>query len=138
MYFNNMVSNNIINELKFKAIRSSGAGGQHVNKVASKVELLFDVVNSNILTIDEKELLYKNLKSKLTKEKVLLLQCDESRSQHKNKEIIIKRFLTLINHALRIPKLRKATKPSKVSIKKRLDKKKKQAYKKALRKRPEH
>lgn len=133
-----MVSNNIINELKFKAIRSSGAGGQHVNKVASKVELLFDVVNSNILTIDEKELLYKNLKSKLTKEKVLLLQCDESRSQHKNKEIIIKRFLTLINHALRIPKLRKATKPSKVSIKKRLDKKKKQAYKKALRKRPEH
>lgn len=138
MYFNNMVSNNIINELKFKAIRSSGAGGQHVNKVASKVELLFDVVNSNILTIDEKELLYKNLKSKLTKEKVLLLQCDESRSQHKNKEIIIKRFLTLINHALKIPKLRKATKPSKVSIKKRLDKKKKQAYKKALRKRPEH
>ena len=133
-----MVSNNIINELKFKAIRSSGAGGQHVNKVASKVELLFDVVNSNILTIDEKELLYKNLKSKLTKENVLLLQCDESRSQHKNKEIIIKRFLTLINHALRIPKLRKATKPSKVSIKKRLDKKKKQAYKKALRKRPEH
>lgn len=138
MYFNNMVSNKIINELKFKAIRSSGAGGQHVNKVASKVELLFDVVNSNILTIDEKELLYKNLKSKLTKEKVLLLQCDESRSQHKNKEIIIKRFLTLINHALKIPKLRKATKPSKVSIKKRLDKKKKQAYKKALRKRPEH
>ena len=132
-----MVSNNIINELKFKAIRSSGAGGQHVNKVASKVELLFDVVNSKILTIDEKELLYKNLKSKLTKEKVLLLQCDESRSQHKNKEIIIKRFLTLINHALKIPKLRKATKPSKVSIKKRLDKKKKQAYKKALRKRPE-
>ncbi len=138
MYFNNMVSDNIINELKFKAIRSSGAGGQHVNKVASKVELLFDVVNSNILTIDEKELLYKNLKSKLTKENVLLLQCDESRSQHKNKEIIIKRFLTLINHALKIPKLRKATKPSKVSIKKRLDKKKKQAYKKALRKRPEH
>ena len=138
MYFNNMVSDNIINELKFKAIRSSGAGGQHVNKVASKVELLFDVVNSKILTIDEKELLYKNLKSKLTKENVLLLQCDESRSQHKNKEIIIKRFLTLINHALRIPKLRKATKPSKVSIKKRLDKKKKQAYKKALRKRPEH
>ena len=133
-----MVSNNIINELKFKAIRSSGAGGQHVNKVASKVELLFDVVNSKILTIDEKELLYKNLKSKLTKENVLLLQCDESRSQHKNKEIIIKRFLTLINHALKIPKLRKATKPSKVSIKKRLDKKKKQAYKKALRKRPEH
>ena len=88
-------------------------------------------------TEEEKELLLQKLKSKLTKENVLLLSCDESRSQHKNKEIVVKRFLTLIISSLKIPKKRKATKPSKSSIQKRLDKKKKLAYKKALRNKPE-
>ena len=124
-------------ELKFKAIRSSGAGGQHVNKVSSKVELFFDLQNSNELSLVEKELLFKNLQSKLTKEGVLLLNCDESRSQHKNKEIVIKRFLALITNGLKVPKKRKSTKPSKSSIQKRLDKKKKLAYKKAFRRKPE-
>ena len=132
-----MNSEGIIHELNFKAVRSSGAGGQHVNKVSSKVELMFDLQNSNVLNLEEKELLLKNLKSKLTKENMLLLQCDESRSQHKNKEIIIKRFLELIKNGLKIPKKRKATKPSKSSIQKRLDKKKKLAYKKAFRRKPE-
>lgn len=132
-----MNSEGIIHELNFKAVRSSGAGGQHVNKVSSKVELIFDLQNSNVLNLEEKELLLKNLKSKLTKENVLLLQCDESRSQHKNKEIIIKRFLELIKNGLKIPKKRKATKPSKSSIQKRLDKKKKHAFKKAFRRKPE-
>jgi len=67
----------------------------------------------------------------------LLLQCDESRSQHKNKEIVIKRFLQLIINGLKVPKKRKATKPSKSSVQKRLDKKKKTAYKKAFRRKPE-
>lgn len=132
-----MIPDNLIKELKFKAVRSSGAGGQHVNKVSSKVELIFDLANSIELTFDEKELLLKNLKSKLTKEGVFLLQCDESRSQHKNKEIVIKRFLDLITNGLKVPKKRKATKPTKSSIQKRLDKKKKLAYKKAYRKRPD-
>ena len=127
----------IIQELNFKAIRSSGAGGQHVNKVSSKVELLFDLQNSVSLSDDEKELLSKNLITKLTKENMILLQCDESRSQHKNKEIVIKRFLELIKKGLKVPKKRKATKPSKSSIQKRLDKKKKQAFKKAFRKKPD-
>ena len=127
----------IIHELNFKAIRSSGAGGQHVNKVSSKVELLFDLQNSVSLSDDEKELLSKNLITKLTKENLLLLQCDESRSQHKNKEIVIKRFLELIKKGLKVPKKRKATKPSKSSIQKRLDKKKKQAFKKAFRRKPD-
>lgn len=124
----------IIKELKFKATRSSGAGGQSVNKVSSKVELIFDLKNSNELTTDEKELLFKNLKTKLSKEEILILHCDESRSQHTNKGIIIKRFLKIITNGLKIPKKRKPTKPSKSSIKKRLEKKKKQAFKKALRK----
>jgi ribosome-associated protein len=132
-----MDTENIIKELKFKAIRSSGAGGQHVNKVSSKIELIFNLHNSDSLTSEEKELLLKKLKSKLTNDSVLLMQCDESRSQHKNKEIIIKRFIELIINGLKVPKKRKATKPSKSSIKKRLDKKKKHAYKKAFRRKPE-
>jgi len=127
----------IIKELNFKAVRSSGAGGQHVNKVSSKIELFFDVQNSTEFTEEEKELLFKNLSSKLSKENILILTCDESRSQHKNKEIVIKRFIEVITKGLKIPKKRKPTKPSKSSIKKRLEKKKKQAYKKALRNKPE-
>jgi ribosome-associated protein len=132
-----MNAEKIIKELQFKAVRSSGAGGQHVNKVSSKVELLFDLQNSTVFTEEEKELLIQKLKSKLTKENVLLLSCDESRSQHKNKEIVIKRFLALIINSLKVPKRRKATKPSKSSVQKRLDKKKKHAYKKAFRRKPE-
>jgi len=132
-----MIIENILKELKFKAVRSSGAGGQHVNKVSSKVELIFDVQNSAEFTEEKKELLFKNLSSKLTKDNLLLLNCDESRSQHKNKEIVIKRFLQLITNGLKVPKKRKPTKPSRSSIRKRLEKKKKQAYKKALRNKPE-
>ncbi|SFS63315.1 alternative ribosome rescue aminoacyl-tRNA hydrolase ArfB [Lutibacter maritimus] len=126
----------IIHELNFKAVRSSGAGGQHVNKVSSKIELIFDLQNSSELTDDEKILLTKNLQSKLTKENVLLLQCDESRSQHKNKEIVIKRFLELIKNGLKVPKKRKATKPTKSSVEKRIEKKKNIALKKVLRQKP--
>ena len=99
-----MISENILKELKFKAVRSSGAGGQHVNKVSSKIELFFDLQNSDSLTSEEKELLQKNLKSKLTKDGILMLQCAESRSQHKNKDIAIKRFLQIITNGLKVPK----------------------------------
>ena len=125
----------LLKELKFKAVRSSGSGGQHVNKVASKIELIFDLHNSVGFTDEEKTVLLKNLRSKLTKEQILLLQCSESRSQHKNKEIVIERFLQIITNGLKVPKKRKATKPSKASIQKRLEKKKRQAYKKVSRKR---
>jgi ribosome-associated protein len=123
----------MIKELKFKAVRSGGAGGQHVNKVSSKIELTFDLGNSESFTEEEKALLIQKLKSKLTKDNVLLLQCDESRSQHKNKEIAIDRFLNIISGGLIIQKPRKETRPSKSSIVKRLEKKKKQAFKKVLR-----
>ena len=131
-----MNSNNLINELVFKAVRSSGAGGQHVNKVSSKIELSFDIVNSNSLSEEEKERLLNKLQSKLTKKGVLILSCDESRSQHKNKEIVIERLLLLLKKALQKEKPRKQTKPTKSSIEKRLEKKKKDAFKKALRKKP--
>lgn len=127
---------NIKKELQFKAVRSSGAGGQHVNKVSSKIELTFDVTNSNSLSDKEKELLYKNLVTRLTKGKLLVLFCDESRSQYRNKEIAIERFLEILKNGLKKPKKRKATKPTKASIKKRLDDKKKLSEKKSNRKNP--
>lgn len=132
-----MNTENLTKELKFKAIRSSGPGGQHANKVSSKIELTFDLENSVELNTTQKELLLKNLTNRLTKENILILFCDESRSQHKNKEIAIKRFLEIIKTGLRKPKLRKATKPSKSSVKKRLDNKKRASIKKLSRKKPD-
>ncbi|OYX23659.1 MAG: aminoacyl-tRNA hydrolase, partial [Flavobacteriales bacterium 32-35-8] len=82
----------LLNELTFKATRSSGAGGQHVNKVSSKIELVFNLLESSVFNEEQKERLQNKLQSRLTKEGVLMLQCDESRSQHKNKELVIKRF----------------------------------------------
>ena len=126
----------LIQEIKLKAVRSSGQGGQHVNKVSTKVELTFDVENSNALSLLEKDRIYNKLASRLTKDNVLILQSDESRSQHKNKEIITKRFLDIIAFALAVPKKRRKTKPSRSSIEKRLKSKKKDALKKAHRRRP--
>ena len=130
-----MNSEKIIKELKFKGIRSSGAGGQHVNKVSSKIELTFDLENSTSLSENEKTLLKTKLSSKLTKDNILILFSDESRSQHRNKEIAIKRFLELIRTNLIRPKKRRPTKPSKGSIRKRLESKKKVSEKKNNRKR---
>lgn len=126
----------IIQELNFKAVRSSGPGGQHVNKVATKVELFFDLQNSKSLTENEKEHISLKLASKITKNGILLLQCDESRSQHKNKALVIKRFLKTITEALKVTKRRKKTKPSRSAIEKRLKNKKKAAQKKANRGKP--
>lgn len=126
----------LIKELSFKATRSSGAGGQHVNKVSSKIELTFDIQNSQILSENQKQRLLKNLATRLTKENILMLFCDESRSQHKNKEIVTKRFLQIISNGLKIPKKRKPTKISRSANRKRLERKKIQAYKKAIRRKP--
>lgn len=126
----------ILKEAKLKAIKSSGAGGQHVNKVSSKIEINFNVKETLCFSEEEKEILYKNLSTRLTKNKTLLFQVSESRSQHKNKDIAQKRLLKILEKGLQIPKVRKASKPTKASIKKRLEKKKKQAYKKALRQKP--
>lgn len=132
-----MDTETLIKELTFKAIRSGGAGGQHVNKVSSKIVLFFDVSKSKNLSEEEKEILIKNISTKLTKENILILNCDESRSQHKNKEIVLERFLELIINGLKVPKERKATKPSKMSIKKRLENKRKHQLKKTNRKKPD-
>ncbi|MBP6557676.1 MAG: aminoacyl-tRNA hydrolase [Flavobacterium sp.] len=110
----------ILTELQFKAVRSSGAGGQNVNKVSSKVVLTFDLKNSQALTEEEKELLTHKLATRLTSEQILILNCDEDRSQLKNKTIVTKRFLELINKSLIVPKKRKATKIPRSVIEKRI------------------
>ncbi len=128
---------NITKELSFKAIRSSGAGGQHVNKTSSKIELTFDLENSQSLSVNEKTLLKEKLASKLTKENRLILFCEETRSQHKNKEIVIKRFFALLKENLKKPKIRKATKPTKSSVRKKEERNKKHSLKKELRRKPD-
>ena len=132
-----MDAETLISEVSLKAIRSSGSGGQNVNKVSTKIELQFDVMNSSGLHDNEKTLLIENLNTRLTKNAILILQCDESRSQLKNKNIVKERFLELINDALIVQKERIPTKtPKKVKLK-RLKNKKQQAEKKANRKPPE-
>lgn len=130
-----MESNKIISELQYKAVRSSGAGGQNVNKVSSKVVLSFDLKNSQALSDEEKLRLETKLSSRLTSDLVLILNCDEDRSQLKNKAIVTKRFLDIITAGLVIPKIRKATKIPKSVIRKRIkDKKNLSEIKKSRRK----
>ena len=132
-----MEKDKLISELQFKAVRSSCAGGQNVNKVSSKVVLSFDVKNSNAFSNEEKLLLETNLSSRLTNDHILILNCDEDRSQLKNKEIVIKRFLAIIEQGLYIPKIRKATKIPKSVIRKRLKDKKNVSDIKKTRRKPE-
>lgn len=120
----------ILEEINFKASRSSGAGGQHVNKVSTKVDLSFDLLQSKAFTEFEKERLQEKLKGKLTKEGILRIQCQETRSQLKNKKIAIQRLLDELTAALVVPKRRKKSKPSKAAKEKRLKSKKRLSDKK--------
>lgn len=131
-----MDSEKLLTELQYKAVRSSGAGGQNVNKVSSKVVLSFDLQNSAALSDEEKTIAETKLASRLTNDGILILNSDEDRSQLKNKEIVTKRFLEIIKNALIIPKPRKATKVPKSVIKKRLKDKKNLSELKQNRRKP--
>ncbi|WP_432411968.1 alternative ribosome rescue aminoacyl-tRNA hydrolase ArfB [Rasiella sp. SM2506] len=132
-----MNSSIILSELKYKAVRSSGPGGQHVNKTSSKVEVYFDIENSLGLSETEKSLLLQRLSSRLTSENILVLQCSETRSQHRNKTLVTKRLLQLLEDHKKIAKKRKKTKPSRSATEKRLRNKKEKALKKSNRKPPQ-
>ncbi len=124
-------------EVEFKTSRSSGAGGQHVNKVNSKVILLFDIANSRVLSPDQKVTLTQRLASRISRDALLAIQVQETRSQTANKEIALQKFEELIQKAFRKRKVRKATKPTKSATKERLKRKKIVSEKKKWRKPPE-
>jgi len=125
------------NECNLKAIRSSGSGGQHVNKVATKIELSFSVIDSLVLNENQKSIILDKLSNRLTKDQVLLLQCGETRSQLKNKGIVLKRLVQILKEALKPRKIRKSTKVPKAVIKRRLKSKKINAQRKENRRKPE-
>lgn len=127
----------ILNELTFKAVRSSGAGGQNVNKVSSKVVLGFNVTTSAALTEEEKALAQTRLANRLTDDGVLILQCDEDRSQLRNKDIVVRRFFMVMEAALKKDKPRIATKVPKAVIKKRIESKQRLSDKKQNRRKPD-
>jgi ribosome-associated protein len=123
-------------ELIFTASRSDGPGGQNVNKVNSKITLKFDVVHSDVLSSEEKSIIFKRLGSRLTKEGALILTAQESRSQLKNKETVLLKLESLLASAFEKRKVRKATKPTKGSVQDRIQMKKKLSEKKKWRQKP--
>lgn len=123
----------LILEPAYRTSRSSGAGGQHVNKVETKVELRFDVPNSLALEETEKTWVLERLASRITKDGILILTNQESRSQSANKEAVFAEFLRLMEAATRPPKKRKKLKPLSADPASRLAGKRQQSEKKALR-----
>ncbi|SEP06235.1 ribosome-associated protein [Mucilaginibacter gossypiicola] len=121
-------------ETTYKTSRSGGKGGQNVNKVSSKVELLFSIASSALFTDEEKLLLTDKLQNRLNKDGYVQVICDEERSQYLNKEKAIERLTLLLTKALQKPKIRKPTKVSKAAKAARLDSKKMQSAKKESRK----
>lgn len=129
-------SSDVLPELIFSSSRSSGPGGQNVNKVNTKVNLKWDVVNSQVLTAEQKELLLQKLGSRLTKDGVLLLAAQEKRSQLQNKEAVLRKLDELFIKIFTIRKARKATTPGKAVKRKRLEDKRHHAEKKQRRQKP--
>lgn len=107
-------------ELTFKTSRSGGSGGQNVNKVATKVELNFNIAASQILTEEQKRILLDKLDNRLTKEGILQIISQTERTQLGNKKSALKKFYTLLARVFVKPKKRKPTKPSRAAKEKRL------------------
>lgn len=128
--------NLLINEIKFTASRSSGPGGQNVNKVNTRVELHFLLKDSQVLSTAEKRTIQFKLPNRINAEGEFFLASSVERSQWRNKERVIERFFMLLEQALSPQKKRIKTKPTQASRLKRLEGKKQLAQKKQMRKKP--
>ncbi|HVH12396.1 MAG TPA: alternative ribosome rescue aminoacyl-tRNA hydrolase ArfB [Longimicrobium sp.] len=120
-------------ELTYRATRSGGPGGQHVNTSSSRVELAWDVDASPSVTEEQRALIRGKLANRINSEGVLLLASSEQRSQHQNKESVTARFAMLLAQALVVPKVRRKTKPSRASKEARLKAKKQRSETKRMR-----
>ena len=118
------LNNQIVSEFRFQTSRSGGKGGQHVNTTESKVELAFHVASSAFLSEEQKQLISLKLKNKIDSEGFLHLYESTNRSQHANKDTLIKKALKQIASALIKPKKRVPTKLNKAAKRKRVDDKK--------------
>ena len=120
-------------ELSFRASRSGGPGGQHVNNTSSRVELIWDVGTSPSLDDSQRRRLYAKLGNRITNDGLLILASSATRSQHRNREDAVERFVELLREAMHKPKRRKRTRPTRASREKRLRNKRRRSEKKQLR-----
>ena len=125
---------NFEHDLSYKTSRSSGSGGQNVNKVETSVTVIWKVEDSTVFTESEKERILLKLKNKINAEGILQTTVSESRTQLQNKKNAIEKIQELVNKSLIVPKKRIATKPSRAKVEKRLESKKKLSEKKENRK----
>ena len=123
-----------LSELRFRTSRSSGPGGQNVNKLETRVELVFDVASSPSLSEDQKNILFTHLASRIDARGVLHISSQKSRSQWENKQLVIEKLVSILHGALKVRRKRVKTSPTHSSKERRVQSKKKHSQKKTMRK----
>src|SRR5262245_16363957 len=114
-------------ELEFRASRSSGPGGQHVNRSSTRIELLWDLANSSVVSSEQRDRLRKKLASRMSAAGVVRVVASDRRSQAQNRASAEHRLTEILRRALEVPKTRRATKPTRASKERRLETKRRRS-----------